>query len=144
MKYEGDHESRLWPDEAERSTTCRADGVLAKDRIAEIGAMVLTAPLDGVLRGLTRDCVPVTTRTKVIEVDPRGAGAESEASASDRAGSPTVYWRRFVSGSVARGGEVAELSRRATTGLHPGITQEVAPNESQRDPKPTTREALIY
>jgi hypothetical protein len=28
--------------------------------------------------------------------------------------------------------------------LHPGITQEVAPNESQRAPKPTTREALIY
>lgn len=44
--------------------------------VAEIGVTVLTAPLDGVLRGLTRDGVPVTTRTKVIEVDPRGAGAE--------------------------------------------------------------------
>ena len=44
--------------------------------VAEIGSTVLTAPLDGVLRGLTRDGVPVTTRTKVIEVDPRGAGAE--------------------------------------------------------------------
>src|SRR5215475_6471492 len=30
------------------------------------------------------------------------------------------------------------------TRLHPGITQEVAPNESQRGPKPTSREALIY
>jgi hypothetical protein len=28
--------------------------------------------------------------------------------------------------------------------LHPGITQEVAPNESQRGPKPTTSEALIH
>ena len=27
--------------------------------------------------------------------------------------------------------------------LHPGITQEVAPNESQRAPKPLTSEALI-
>ena len=32
VEYESDHESRLWPDEAERSTTCRADGVLAKHR----------------------------------------------------------------------------------------------------------------
>lgn len=44
--------------------------------VAEIGSTVLNSPLDGVLRGLTRDGVPVTTRTKVIEVDPRGAGAE--------------------------------------------------------------------
>ena len=44
--------------------------------VAEIGSTVLTAPLDGVLRGLTRDGVPVTTRTKVIEVDPRGGGAQ--------------------------------------------------------------------
>src|SRR5438067_2961506 len=28
--------------------------------------------------------------------------------------------------------------------LHPGITQEVAPNESQRDPKPLTVKALIH
>ena len=28
--------------------------------------------------------------------------------------------------------------------LHPDFTQEVAPNESQRGPKPLTREALIY
>ena len=52
------------------------DDVRKGQGIAEIGAMVLTAPLDGALRGLTRDGVPVTTRTKVIEVDPRGAGAE--------------------------------------------------------------------
>ena len=28
--------------------------------------------------------------------------------------------------------------------LHPGITQEIAPNESQRGSKTTTRGALIY
>ena len=28
--------------------------------------------------------------------------------------------------------------------VHPGITQEVAPNESQSAPKPLTSEALIY
>jgi xanthine dehydrogenase accessory factor len=44
--------------------------------IAEIGSTTLTAPLDGVLRGVTRDGVPVASRTKVIEVDPRGADAE--------------------------------------------------------------------
>jgi xanthine dehydrogenase accessory factor len=52
------------------------DEVRQGQEVAEIGFSVLTAPLDGVLRGLTRDGVTVTTRTKVIEVDPRGAGAE--------------------------------------------------------------------
>jgi hypothetical protein len=32
VEYEGDHEARLLPDEADRSTTCQADGVLAKHR----------------------------------------------------------------------------------------------------------------
>ena len=45
--------------------------------IAEIGSTVLTAPLDGVLRGLTRDGVPVNTMTKVIEIDPRGMAADA-------------------------------------------------------------------
>ena len=52
------------------------DQVEKGQEIAEIGSTTLTAPLDGVLRGLTRDGVPVASRTKVIEVDPRGAGAE--------------------------------------------------------------------
>jgi len=43
--------------------------------VAYVGATVLTAPLDGVLRGLTHDRVPVTVGTKVIEVDPRGPAA---------------------------------------------------------------------
>jgi xanthine dehydrogenase accessory factor len=38
--------------------------------------VALAVPLDGVLRGLTRDGVPVTAQTKVIEVDPRGPDAE--------------------------------------------------------------------
>jgi xanthine dehydrogenase accessory factor len=41
-------------------------------KVARIGAVKLTAPVTGVLRGLTRDGVPVHLGTKVIEVDPRG------------------------------------------------------------------------
>jgi xanthine dehydrogenase accessory factor len=52
------------------------DAVRKGQEIAEIGSMALTAPLDGLLRGLTRHGVPVTVRTKVIEVDPRGREAE--------------------------------------------------------------------
>ena len=52
------------------------DAVRQGEEIAEIGAAELPAPLDGVLRGLTHDDVPVTIGTKVIEVDPRGRAAE--------------------------------------------------------------------
>jgi xanthine dehydrogenase accessory factor len=52
------------------------DRVHQDQEIAQVGLMILTAPLDGVLRGLTHDGVPVTTRTKVIEVDPRNPTAE--------------------------------------------------------------------
>jgi len=40
--------------------------------IATIGGVTLHAPIGGVIRGLTRNGVEVTVRTKVIEVDPRG------------------------------------------------------------------------
>jgi xanthine dehydrogenase accessory factor len=59
-----------------RTKACIGDPVRQGQGIAEIGLMTLAAPLDGVLRGLTRDGVPVTIRTKVIEVDPRGGAAE--------------------------------------------------------------------
>src|SRR5262245_45806482 len=52
------------------------DEVRKGQAIAEIGSMALTAPLDGLLRGLTRDGVPVSVQTKVIEVDPRSGDAE--------------------------------------------------------------------
>ena len=52
------------------------DSVRQDQGVAEVGAVVLTAPLDGVLRGLIHDDVPVTVGTKVIEVDPRGSEAE--------------------------------------------------------------------
>jgi xanthine dehydrogenase accessory factor len=51
------------------------DAVRKGQAIAEIGSMALTAPLDGLLRGLTRDSVPVSVQTKVIEVDPRDGDA---------------------------------------------------------------------
>ena len=47
------------------------DAVVAGQAIATIDGTVLTAPVSGLLRGLTHDGVPVTERTKVIEVDPR-------------------------------------------------------------------------
>jgi xanthine dehydrogenase accessory factor len=48
------------------------DKVHSGEVLAHVGAVELTAPLDGVLRGLTHDGVPVRSKTKVIEVDPRG------------------------------------------------------------------------
>ena len=39
--------------------------------IARIGAASIFAPIDGALRGLTRDGVPVALHSKVIEIDPR-------------------------------------------------------------------------
>ena len=33
VKYESDHERRLWPDEADRSITCWTDEVLTNDRL---------------------------------------------------------------------------------------------------------------
>jgi xanthine dehydrogenase accessory factor len=42
------------------------------DVIAHVDETPLAAPMTGVLRGITRDGVPVTAGTKVIEVDPRG------------------------------------------------------------------------
>ena len=57
-------------------TACRIGQlVLADELIAHIDATPLHAPLDGALRGLTRDGVPVAAGTKVIEVDPRGVTA---------------------------------------------------------------------
>jgi xanthine dehydrogenase accessory factor len=52
------------------------DAVRQGQVVAEINGQPLTAPLDGVLRGLTRDGVPVAVKTKVIEVDPRGESAQ--------------------------------------------------------------------
>jgi hypothetical protein len=53
---------------------------------------------------------------------------------------------RGVSRSHPRGaaGDLVTGSHLGQPRLHPGITQEVAPNESQRGPKTTTSEALVY
>ena len=48
------------------------DRVAGGEVVARIDTVPLSAPLDGVLRGLTRDGVPVSASTKVVEVDPRG------------------------------------------------------------------------
>ena len=53
-------------------TRCRiGDAVGAGEAIAQIESTSLAAPLAGIIRGLTRDGVPVPVGTKVIEIDPR-------------------------------------------------------------------------
>ena len=49
-----------------------AQRVRAGELVAAIGDSPLRAPLDGILRGLVRDGVPVDSGAKVLEVDPRG------------------------------------------------------------------------
>jgi xanthine dehydrogenase accessory factor len=51
------------------------DLVNAGEIMAQIGTTPLTAPLTGAIRGLTHDGVPVTAKTKIIEIDPRGPAA---------------------------------------------------------------------
>ncbi len=55
-----------------RTTAQIGDLVAAGQQVATIGETMLHAPIDGILRGLTHDNVPVAQKTKVIEVDPRG------------------------------------------------------------------------
>ncbi len=52
------------------------DHVLQGQEVARIDSTPLLAPIEGVLRGLTRDGIPVTPKTKVIEVDPRTQDAQ--------------------------------------------------------------------
>ena len=51
--------------------------VLGEIRLTVVSCIIVTAPLDGMIRGLTRDGIPVTMKTKIVEVDPRGANAEA-------------------------------------------------------------------
>ena len=48
----------------------------AGEVVATIGDEELRAPLDGIVRGLTHDGVPVAQDAKVLEVDPRGDPAK--------------------------------------------------------------------
>ena len=52
------------------------DPVSQGQEVAHINTTPLHAPITGILRGLTRDGVPVTPKTKVIEVDPRAQSAQ--------------------------------------------------------------------
>lgn len=58
-------------------TSFQIGAVVTKGQeIAQIDGHALHAPISGVLRGLTRDGVPVQLKTKIIEVDPRIEGAQ--------------------------------------------------------------------
>ena len=50
--------------------------VSAGQEVARVDEIPLCAPIDGILRGLTHDGVPVARKAKVIEVDPRGPQAQ--------------------------------------------------------------------
>lgn len=52
------------------------DAVVQGQEIASIDSTALLAPISGVLRGLTHPGVPITQKTKVIEVDPRTSQAQ--------------------------------------------------------------------
>lgn len=52
------------------------DAVTQGQEVARIDSTPLLAPVSGLLRGLTRDGVPVAVKTKVIEIDPRLKGAQ--------------------------------------------------------------------
>jgi xanthine dehydrogenase accessory factor len=54
-----------------RTSASIAQRVRAGEVVATIGDEPLAAPLDGILRGLTHDGVPVERGAKVLEVDPR-------------------------------------------------------------------------
>ncbi len=52
------------------------DRVTKGDEVARIENVPLRALISGTLRGLTHDGVPVTEKTKVVEIDPRETGAQ--------------------------------------------------------------------
>jgi xanthine dehydrogenase accessory factor len=56
------------------TTHVLGDLVAAGETVAWIEGVALVAPISGLVRGLTHSGVLVTSSTKVIEVDPRGAG----------------------------------------------------------------------
>jgi xanthine dehydrogenase accessory factor len=60
-------------------TTFQIGDMVTEDQvIAFINDVPLTAPISGVIRGLTHDDVPVKEKTKIIEIDPRGQQAQVE------------------------------------------------------------------
>jgi xanthine dehydrogenase accessory factor len=52
------------------------DMVSAGQEVARVDEIPLYAPINGILRGLTHDGVPIARKSKVIEVDPRGTQAQ--------------------------------------------------------------------
>jgi xanthine dehydrogenase accessory factor len=58
-------------------TTCEVGDLVEQGQeMARIGSTLLLAPLTGMVRGLTKNGVPVSLGAKVIEVDPRGDAAQ--------------------------------------------------------------------
>lgn len=61
------------PDAGVFRTGARIGDIVRRgEAVGWVGYAVVRAPLDGVLRGLTHDGVPVSAGAKIVEVDPRG------------------------------------------------------------------------
>jgi xanthine dehydrogenase accessory factor len=58
------------------TTRLIGEKVRKDEEIARIDSFPLLAPISGTLRGLTHDGVPVSPKTKVMEIDPRETGAQ--------------------------------------------------------------------
>jgi xanthine dehydrogenase accessory factor len=85
-----------------RTTARIGDQVDAGQVVATLDGLGLTAPLDGILRGLTHDGVMVDRGTKCVEVDPRGE-------------------MRFVTGIGERPGAIGDAVVRAVRAFfYPG------------------------
>lgn len=52
------------------------DKVEKDEELARIDSFPLLAPISGALRGLTRSGIPVSPKTKIVEIDPREIGAQ--------------------------------------------------------------------
>ena len=66
------------PAEGRFETDCQIGARVAKgEPVACIEDVVIRAPIDGCLRGLTHAGAAVQARTKVVEIDPRGDPAKA-------------------------------------------------------------------
>ncbi len=78
------------------------DRITVGEGVAHIGTVALTAPLAGVLRGLTHDGVPAAVGTKVMRSIHAATQRACGALRSALAALPMVCWSRCGNGSTAR------------------------------------------
>jgi hypothetical protein len=57
------------------TVAARPENIGSQQRRCRLGSTLLSAPLTGILPGLTKNGVPLSVGTKIIDVDPRGDAA---------------------------------------------------------------------